>query len=84
MQIYLIGPPVAVSGPATSNLFQMPSEERALALSTWMVHCCIMKRVVFHDGAILIFRCITKYIEVFAIDFIDSFDEAIEKIDKMP
>ena len=28
--------------------------------------------------------CIVKYIEVFAIDFIDSFDEVIEKIDKMP
>ena len=26
------------------------------------------------------FMCIVKYIEVFAIDFIDSFDEAIEKI----
>jgi len=29
------------------------------------------------------FMCIVKYIEVFAIDFIDSFDGVIEKIDMM-
>jgi len=29
------------------------------------------------------FMCIVKYIEVFAIDFIDSFDGVIDKIDMM-
>jgi hypothetical protein len=79
IQIYLVGPPVAVFGPATSNLFQLSSDERALARGTWMVHCCIMKRVIFHDGAFYFVYNI-KCIEVFAIDFIDSFDEVIEKI----